>query len=241
MRGPVLDDDATPAATTPPSRPPVVAMVVVGLVGVVILGLFLRSAGFATGSVAESMLDDGESIVEAGPVTLEVGDVTLTGTLGHDWILRERCDGWVQFNSLDDGDATTVHVIATASAPDMGTRSLVPVDDYPEWLANSAGVRIDDPAETRLLGHAAVSGRLVAEPYADDAALLAACHEPDGSGGSGIRGPAAGFDQYLVATTGPVEGLGSVLVLGAAWVGGDVDLAAAEADGLASSLALVDQ
>ncbi len=234
----VADEDPT---TSPPPRPPLIAMVVVGVVGVVILALFLRSAGLATGSVAESILDEGESIVEAGPVTLEVGDVTLTGTLDHDWILRERCDGWVQLNSLEDGDATTVHVIATSGAPDMTTRTLVAVTDYPAWLATSAGIRIDDAAGTRLLGQPAVAGRLVADAGADEAALLAACRESDGSGGSGIRGPAAGFDQYLVATTGPVDGLGSVLVLGAAWVGGDPDLAADEADGLASSLVVVDQ
>lgn len=238
MSDPVTTDQ--PRSTTPPPRPPVLAMVVVGLVGIVILGLFLRSAGFATGSVAESMLDDGESIVEAGPVTLQVGEATVTGILDHDWILRERCDGWVQLNSLEDGDATTVHLIATRNAPEMTSRSLVPVDDYPAWLARSAGVHLADPADTRLLGHPALAGRLVADPGADETALLAACHEPDGSGGSGIRGPAAGFDQYLVASAGPVEGLGNVLVLGAAWVGGDIDLAADEARGLGQSLALVD-
>lgn len=229
--GPPTGRPAGPGRTPP--RPPIAALVVVGLVGLAILGLFLRSAGGSTASMTASMLDEDESIVGPGRVALDLGDGALVGRLESEWIQRERCPGWVQFNSLD-GDATTLHVIATTGAPDVADERLVPVTDYLEWLEREAGLVVADARPTTLLGQPAVRGRLTAVPDAPEDALVAACAPSDG--GSGIRGPAAGFDQELVVTRAPVEGLGTVLVLGAAWVGGDVDLAAREARGLAESL-----
>ncbi len=227
------DGDRPP--TGHPSRPPLVAMVVVGLVGLVVLVLFLRSAGLSSQSVTASMLDEEETVVGPGAVTIDLGSVTVTGELGAEWIQRERCPGWVQFNSLE-GDATTVHVIATTGVPDPATGRLLPVDDHVAWLASEAGIDVADPESTTLLGEPAVRGPLVAASGAPEDALVAACREASGRGGSGIRGPAAGFDQYLVATDAPVEGVGTVVVLGAAWVGGDIDLATSEARDLAASL-----
>lgn len=214
-------------------------MVVVGLIGVVVLGFFINTAGLSSDTFRQSVLDEDEELVGPGAVTFDLGGLEVAGTLQERWIQRDRCPGWIQLNSLE-GDATTVHVVMTGFAPDMQQRVLVPVDDYAAWLADEAGVRFLDPTDTTLLGVPAIAGRLTADPGANEEQLLVACREEDGSGGTGIRGPAAGFEQELVVTTEPVQGEATVMVLGAAWVSGDIDLAAAEARSLASSLEVVD-
>lgn len=221
-------------------RPPLLAMVVVGVVGLVVLGLFLRSGGLGTQSLTESLLDGDEEVVGPGEVRLDLGGAVVSADLSDPWIRRERCPGWVQLTSMD-GDATRVHVIATAGAPDIATGGLVAVDDYAAWLGSEIGVVQDPSSETSMLGVPATAGPLVAPDDAPREALLAACVEDDGDVGTGIRGPAAGFDQDLVITTQPVDELGHVLVLGSAWVGGDLRVAGAEARRVATSLALVDQ
>lgn len=220
-------------------RPSRVAMVVVAVVGIAVLGLFLRSAGLGNLSFTQSVLDEDEAVVGPGTVPLDLGSGEVTADLSQSWILRERCPGWVQLTSMD-GDATRVHVIATPGVPDVATGRLEPVEDYAAWLASEVEVTMASSEPTSVLGVPATAGRLVAEDGAPREALLAACGEPDGSVGTGIRGPAAGFEQDLVVTTGPVDGLGHVLVLGSAWVGGDIQAASREARRVSASLELVD-
>lgn len=227
--------DVAPA----PTRPPRIALVVVAVIGLVVLGLFLYSAQTASGSMAESLMDEDEELVGPGEVEVDLGAAVLTGELSEQWVQHERCPGWVQFTSTG-GDATTLHVIASTGVPDLGRERLVAVDDQVDWLAREVGVRVSPSESTTLLGAPAVRGPLVADADAPEEALLAACREDDDRGGTGIRGPAAGFEQYLVATRGPVGDLGTVLVLGAAWVDGDIGLASREARGLAASLTVVD-
>lgn len=218
-----------------PHRPPLVAMVVVGLVMAATLFALFRSGSSAT----EQLLDEDEVEQPAGTATFELGSAVVTGELDHDWIRRERCPGWIQLNSLA-GDATTVHLVVTDAAPDLATRTLVEVDDLPGWWADAIDVTVEPSRATTLLDTPAVEGPLVDGPDAPEEGLLVACREADGSAGSGIRGPAGGFTQYAVATTAPVPGVGTVLVLGAAWVGGDPDLARDEAARLGETLRLVE-
>lgn len=228
-------DDAPADAFGASRRPPLVAMVVVGAVMALTLFALFRAGG----DVTEVLLDEGESAQPAGSATFDLGTATLVGRLDDEWIRRERCPGWIQLNSMD-GDATTIHVVATAGAPDAEQGDLVDVADLPTWWADEIGVQVAPSTTTSLLDTPAVAGRLHAGTAAPEEALLLACEEADGSAGIGIKGPAAGFEQYVVATTEPVPGLGTVVVLGAAWVGGDIDLARAEAAGLAASLSRVD-
>lgn len=218
-----------------PRRPPLLAMVVVGaLMAAALLALFWSGR-----SVNDDLLDADESTQAAGTATFDLGAATVAGEVDTEWIRRERCPGWIQLNSAA-GDATTLHVVATTAAPDANRGELVDVDDLPAWWASDIGVRFAAPTSTMLLDTPAVSGRLTADADAPEEALLVACEEASGAAGIGIRGPAAGFEQYAVATTEPVPGLGTVLVLGAAWVGGDIDLARDEAALLAETLRPVD-
>jgi hypothetical protein len=233
-------DGAAGASPPEADRPPLVAMVVVGLVGVVILALFLRSGGLGSQSLAGSLLDEDESTVGPGTVTLPLGPARVTTDLAGEWIVRERCAGWTQLTSAD-GDATRVHLIATEGVPDPATGRITEVADYLDWLASEVGILQSTPSDTRLLDTPARAGRLTAAEGAPREALVAACAEDDGAVATGIRGPAAGFDQELVATRGRVDALGHVLVLGSAWVGGDIEVAAPAARRIASTLALVEE
>lgn len=210
-----------------PSRTGIVVTIALALTIVVVTALSLQGAGGRG-------LDEDEELLAAGVHTLEFGSATLTGELVGEWVARPRCDRWLQLNDAAN-DANTIHVAHLDAVPSRGDGTdrvdivmEAPPEDVVAWLADRS-ILMEDATTFEVDGRPAVAGRLVAGEgvVANDA--IVACGELDGIAGTGMLGPQAGFDQYMAV----IETDGApVVVVGAAWVGGDIDVAATAVDTL---------
>ncbi len=214
--------EPSPDAPAGPSRTGVIVTIAIALTIVVITALSLRDAGGRS-------LDDEEDFLDAGQHALEFGDVTLTGELTGDWIARPRCDRWVQLNDATN-DANTIHLVHLDAVPSRGDGTDqvdIVMEETPTdvvaWLAQRS-ILLEDTTSLEVDGHPATAGHLVAGDgiVANDAIM--ACGDLPGVAGTGMLGPQAGFDQYLVVIETPGV---PVLVIGAAWVGGDIEASGA--------------
>lgn len=214
-------------APSGPSRTGIVVTIAIALTVVIVTAVSLSGAGGRG-------LDDEEEFLESGTHALDFGAVTLTGELTGDWIARPRCDRWLQLYDATN-DANTIHLVHLDAVPSRGdgTDQVDIVmeetpDDVVAWLAQRS-ILLEGPQTLDVDGRPAVAGRLTAgEGIVSNDAIMA-CGALPGPAGTGMLGPQAGFNQYLVVIdTVDVP----VLVIGAAWVGGDVDAATAAVEAL---------
>lgn len=212
--------DRGPVETLAPSRTAIVLVAVVGLAVAVL-------AGVGALNVESSNLGEDEALVEEGRHTIDVGPVSLTADIGPgDWVERERCDRWVQLSASGD-DATTLHAVWLDAVPLPSTADrveLVPTpDDVPAWWRQQLDLEVTPRPDA-----GPVDGRPV-ERYDLDATEqsrrrdgLVACGEVGGLAATGMFGPAARFDQQVALID--VDGT-PLLLVAAAYIGGDPDLA----------------
>lgn len=219
-----------PVETLAPSR---TALIVVGA-SVILLGVL---AGLGVVRTApELTLGSGEVLLEPGRQTFTVGGATIQADL-HDatWVQRERCPRWVQLNVLDD-HATSVHLVWMDAVPEASTAASVrlvqPPADLTTWWRDQLQLRVDALDTRSMDGLPTTRVGLHATPSARVEDGLVACGDPGGPAATGLRGPAAGWQQEV--TIVDVDGT-ALLVIAAAWTGGDLERSRAVVDELVAT------
>ncbi len=218
-RDPVDLVDRGPVETLAPSRTAIVLVAVAGLAVAVL-------AGVGALNVEGRVLDDDEQLFEAGRHELTVGPVTVDAELPGDWVARQRCDRWLQLSDAED-DSTTLHVVWLDAVPlpsDAPAVDLVPApDDMAAWWRDELDLQVTPSGTTALDGHPVHRYELDATPESRRRDGLVACGKVGGPAATGMFGPAARFDQQVALVD--VDGT-SLMLVGAAFTGGDPDRAA---------------
>lgn len=213
--------------TLAPSR---TALVLVGAL-VILLGILAGVGVLRT--APELTLGTGETLLEPGPQAFAVGDVILVADLDdRAWVRRNRCPRWVQLTVLDD-HATSVHLIWLEAIPEPSTadpvRLVDPPADLPGWWRDQLQLRVDDLNTPSVAGLPTTRVGLdtTTESRREDG--LVACGTLGGPAATGLRGPGAGWRQEV--TIIDVDGT-ALLIVAAAWTGGDLDRSRAVVDRL---------
>ena len=215
--------DRGPVETLAPSRTAIVLVALVGLTVAVLVGVG------ALDVEGGRSLDDDERLLESGRHELTVGPMTVSTELPGAWVARERCERWLQLSDADS-DATTLHLVWLDAVPlpaDAPAVDLVATpDDVPTWWREQLDLRV-----TPLEG-ATLDGEPVERYDLDETDAsrrrdgLVACGQLGGPAATGMFGPAARFDQQVALVD--VAGTDTPLLLvAAAYVGGDIDRAVA--------------
>lgn len=219
-----------PVETLAPSR---TALVLVGA-SVILLGVLAGVGVLRT--APEQTLGTGETLVEQGPQTFTVGDAVIQADL-HDqpWVVRERCPRWMQLNVLDD-HATSVHLVWVDAVPQPATagsvRLVEPPSDLAAWWRDQLHLRVEELTTSPMGGLPTSRVALHATPASRVEDGLTACGTLGGPAATGLRGPAAGWQQEV--TLVDVDGT-ALLVIAAAWTGGDLERSRAVVDDLVAT------
>jgi hypothetical protein len=147
-------------------------------------------------------------------------------------VQRERCPRWVQLTVLDD-HATSVHLAWLDAVPLPSTATSVqlvePPPDLAAWWRDQLRLRVEGLATPSMGGLPTVRVALQATPDSQRQDGLVACGTLGGPAATGLRGPAAGWQQEV--TVVDVDGT-ALLVIASAWTGGDMDRSRAMVDRL---------
>lgn len=225
--------DRGPVETLAPSRTALVLVGVAGLVLAVLAGLgIINASGGAD-------LDESEELLREGPHELAAGPVRLTTPLPGEWVRRERCDRWTQVSDAAD-DATTLHVVWLDAVPQPSTVEDIhlvdPPADLPAWWRDELDLRVTSVGSATLDGRPAQVYDLDTTADARRRDGLFACGDLGGPAGVGMFGPAARFDQRVAVVE--VDGA-RLLLVAAAFTGGDIDRAVQALETVLSEGALV--
>lgn len=214
--------DRGPVETLAPSRTAIVLVAVVALAVAVLAGVGAVTVG------GGRVLDDDERLLEGGRHHLDVGPATLAADLPGDWVARDRCPRWLQLADAGD-DATTLHIVWLDAVPlpsDAERVELVaPPPDLATWWEQQLDLAVTPIGRGSLDGRTVVRYDLDATEEARRPDGLVACGERGGLAATGMRGPAARFDQQVAVVD--LEGDVPLLLVAAAYAGGDLDRAVA--------------
>lgn len=221
--------DRGPVETLAPSRTAIVLVAIAGLAVAVLAGVG------ALNVEGGRSLDDDEALLEAGRHELAVGPLTVEAELPGDWIARERCPRWLQLSDAAS-DATTLHLVWLDAVPlpsDAPSVDLVETPaDVPTWWREQLDLDVEPLGDVTLDGRPGERYDLEATEDARRRDGLVACGEVGGPAATGMFGPAARFDQQVVLVD--VDGT-PLLLVAAAFTGGDVDRAVAGLDAVLDS------